>query len=208
MSNKTDRYNYGPVVKWLALLVIPFMAWVSRMAGGGWPKLPLGLDQWLYSLPYAALLAPLTGWYSVLGYLGAVGGKRTGHGTGISLKEPFKSDWKPEKLEYLVVWLKDKISVYAYKSLVLAVTGVGTVIVSCVLLALYGEILAALVLFISGAMKAPAYMIGWEIFPDGGDSRFDGSILDQLNEATEVGEFLTGLFGGIGVVLAAWIVYF
>jgi len=26
--------------------------WNSRMAGGGPPKLPLGLDQWIYAIPY------------------------------------------------------------------------------------------------------------------------------------------------------------
>jgi len=201
MQKKTSK------VKFLAILVIPFMAWVSRMAGGGWPKLPFGLDQWLFSLPYAALLGPLTGWWAVLAYLGAVIGKRTGHGRGISLKEPMKPGSEPEILEYPVLWLQPHLSVYAYKGLILAMTGMLGVLASVVLCAIWGQWLAAGALFLSGMAKTPAYMIGWAIFPDGGDSRFDTSIAAQLNEATEIGEFLAGLFAGVGVVAAAFLIY-
>lgn len=41
----------------MVLLVALVGGWISRMCGGGKPKLPWGLDQWIYALPYGACLA-------------------------------------------------------------------------------------------------------------------------------------------------------
>lgn len=165
--------------------------WVSRMAGGAKPKLPLGLDQWIYALPYGLICLP-AGWWALAGYGGAFGGKRTGHGRGISLKEKMKESAEPEKLEYLILWLEDKMSTYWYKVLVLAITGLAVSLAAGVVVAVTMDLFWGVFLALSGLSKAPAYMIGWEIYPEGSDADPTDS---ELDEATEIGELLTGVFG-------------
>ena len=196
--------NEAFIVIALAALAILPMAYVSRMAGGGGPKLPLGLDQWLYSLPYA-LLAPATGLWAVLAYSGAFLSKRTGHGRGMSLKEPMKPGSEPEKLEYLILWLQPYLPNYVYKCLILAVIGIAGKAGAAIALAATGNIVAGLFTLISGLGKPVAYMIGWTIFPDGGGNNDDYP--EEFNEATELGEGLSGLFDGITLTISLLIVY-
>lgn len=159
----------------LALIALAF-GWVSRMCGGGPPKLPWVTDQLIYALPYAFIASPAGPW-AVLAYAGAVLGKLTGHGRGISLGEPMKEGSKPERLEYLILWLQPYLPVYWYKVLILSVTGLAvTALPSVVLLPLDPR--ASVLILLSGLLKAPAYMLGWKIG----------------KKPTEIGEFLTGFF--------------
>lgn len=166
------------------LIIALIWGWISRMAGGAPPKLLYGLDAWLYALPYAIICLP--SFWSIPAYLIAALGKRLGHGRGISLKAPLIGE--PEKIEWLTIWVKPYIPVYWYKVLILSATGL-----VCSLVA--GIICGSWIIALSGLLKGPAYMIGWAIYPKG-----TGRGIKYLNEATAIGEFLTG-FLCIGVLL-------
>lgn len=75
----------------------------------------------------------------------------TGHGRGMDLGETDQG--KPEKLEFLVKWLKPYIPLYWYDAALLAVTGLAITLPAGI--ATLNPILA-----LSGLLKAPAYMIG------------------------------------------------
>lgn len=193
----------------IAALVIGFAllgGWLSRMCGGAPPKLPLGLDQWLYALPYlligipaipfivSALRLPpkhrqVAGFCSLeVSYLGAFAGKRTGHGNGFDLghAERGKDD---EALEFIVQPLHGKIPEYWYDALLVAVTGLAVTLAAGIVVSVINP-LAGVLLALSGLSKAPAYMIGWAIYPN-----HSGKGIPYLNESTAIGEFLTGFFG-------------
>lgn len=157
-------------------LVIPYMTWLSRMAGGGWPKLPWGLDQWLLALPYL-LFFPVMGYWVILGYLGAVLGLRSGHGSGFNYNLPFEPDRTPEKVEWLI---PSSLPVWGQKALIMLLTGLAVTILPAFLLLANGHALPALVLCLSGALKAVAYLL----------------------PKTEYSEWVRGAFLGLGVVLA------
>ena len=161
------------------ILVIPYMTWVSRMCGGGPPKLPWGLDAWLLAAPYL-LFYPYVGWWVILGYLGAVLGLRMGHGRGFHYNLPFEIGSEPEKIEVLI---PDSLPVYWQKFLIMAGTGLAVSLALSIILSLNGYILPGLVLALSGTCKALAYL-----FP-----------------RTEHSEYRRGTFLGLGVALALWI---
>ncbi len=203
----------------LAHIVFSLMGgWLSRMCGGAPPKLPWGLDQWFYAMPYMLIGLPALGAiaaamelnsrtrkyaYAILPvtYFSAVTGKRTGHGGGLDMgnsdKEP--GDGRdPEKLEYLILWLHDKMPRYWYDALLMAITGVAVTIPAGIVVSFLNPGMGVF-LALSGLSKAPAYMIGWTVYPIG-----FGRGIPHLNEATAVGEFLTGFFGyaALGIVAA------
>lgn len=179
--------------------------WISRMCGGGPPKLPLGLDQWIYALPYGACgvavmasgAVEAEALFLLLPYFGAFLGKRTGHGGGIDLGTSPRIR-EPEALEFIIKPLHGRIPEYWYDALLLAVTGLAVTILAGLVVAL-ADPLAGLAVALSGALKAPAYKIGRAIYPHG-----RGRGIPELNEATAIGEFLTGV-AGWGV--AGWAVW-
>lgn len=178
--------------------------WLSRMCGGAPPKLRWGLEQWVYALPYLVVSLPVTTALAVvlsvkkdnrryfkaialLPFLGAVAGKRTGHGNALDLgRLPHPAD--DEQLEFLIKPLFGKISDYWYDVLLMAVTGLATTLVTGLLFLFYAPFYGLLIL-LSGLMKGPSYMGGWAIYPNG-----SGKGIPYLNEATAIGEFLTGFF--------------
>lgn len=180
-------------------------AFISRMCGGMKPKLPWGLDQWIYALPYGLLpgaaLWALNPYVAVglglLSYAGAFLGKRTGHGGGLDL-----GTWtKPrsdERLEFLIKPLHGKIPEYWYDALLLAVTGVAVSLVASAAIAVVSP-LAALPTLIGGLLKPLPYMLGWKTHPTGETP----SKIHELDEATEIGEAGTGLLGYLGLGLSA-----
>jgi len=162
---------------------------VSRMCGGMPPKLPWGLDQHIYAAPYAFVVWPVSWIASVASYVGAFLGKRTGHGNGIDAGHvPHPSD--DEKLEFLIKWLHGRIPEYWYDILLLSITGFAVTLVAGVCL-LFVNPLAGTVIALSGLTKGFAYMVGWFVYPNGSSK----NAYKELNEATEIGEFLTGFFG-------------
>lgn len=152
------------------------MAITSRMNGGKWPiDLPWGLDAWVMSIPFL-LLYPLIGWWSVLGYLGAVVGIRLGHGRGFNYHLPFKVGSIPEKVEYII---PKYLSVPIQKFLIMFLTGLAVTLVASIALAAHGHWIYALILALSGAAKCLAYFL----------------------PRTEWAEYTRGIFLGIGFVI-------
>jgi len=161
-------------------LVVPYMTWLSRMAGGGKPKLPFGLDQWLLALPYL-LFYPVIGWWVIPAYLGAVLGLRLGHGRGFWYNEPFKIGSEPEKVEILI---PKGLSVKIQKMLIMALTGLSVTLILSALLLAYGYWLPSLIVAVSGIAKALAYFL----------------------PRTEWAEYTRGFLLGLGVVMALMLI--
>ncbi len=178
----------------VSLLSIPYMAWTSRMCGGGWPKLPWGLDQWAHCLPYIALLWPVCGWWSIPAYLGAVLGKRTGHGAWMDMATSPKT-WAREKLDVMIEWARPHLTPYGYDLLGISLSGLAITIAPALACVAFGQGDAGIALIVSGLMKGLAYSKAFE-WPDYRE------MPDDVNEPTELGELLTGLFAGIGVFVA------
>lgn len=184
------------------------------MCGGGLPKLPLGLDQWLYAIPYGVLgflaLLPLIGpigtpypWWiwigPILSYMGAFLGKRTGHGQWMDLGS-FTGIIKPERLDFInrLFFGRDINETLVVKGnywrdfIGLSISGLAVSLIASICLIIGGHIVAGLLVALGGFLKGFAYMIGWSV---NGDSRTE-FLGEHLDEATELGEFLTGFFGG------------
>lgn len=160
--------------------VIPWMTWLSRMAGGGPPKLPYGLDAWLLCAPYL-LFYPFIGWWVIPAYLIAVLGIRLGHGRGFTYNEPFKIGSTPEKVEWLI---DDSLPVKTQKILIMFLTGFAVTLTLGFILNIYGHILAGLIIYSSGMLKAVAYFL----------------------PRTDWAELVRGFFLGLGVVLAYMVI--
>lgn len=136
-------------------LCVPFMAWLSRMSGGGWPKLPYGLDAWILAAPYL-LFYPAIGWWVILAYLGAVLGVRLGHGRFFDYDLPFKVGSEPEKIEVLI---DDSLAVKTQKILGMFLTGWAVTLALGFILNIYGFLLAGFIIYVSGMLKAVAYFL-------------------------------------------------
>lgn len=184
----------------MGLLIFALLGgWISRMCGGAPPKLPFGLDQWLYALPYGALIAyalhlafPHSATIIISGTLGlyllTVMAKRTGHGGGMDLGHSTVAR-KDEALEFLIKRWRGRISEYAYDFLLLAITGLAVTLPSAIALIFISPACALLMIY-SGVCKSISYVIGWRIYPHG-----EGKGLPHLREATAIGEFVSGYFG-------------
>ena len=162
------------------LAIIGWFTWGSRMCGGGAPKLPWGLDQWLLPLPYLAFWGVL-GWWIVPAYLGAVVGLRMAHGRGFRYFEPFKPGSDKELSEYLI---PQSLPIWIQKFLIMFLTGWAVTLVLSVALMLHGHYLAGVVLAASGAAKSCAYFA----------------------HNTETAELLRGFALGVGFVAALWVI--
>jgi len=162
--------------------------WISRMCGGAPPKLPFGLDQFIFSLPYLIFFDVIGLWQSALSYAGAVLGKRTGHGNGMDLAH-VDYEGKPEKVEVLIRWLHDHIPRYWYDFILLALTSLMANVILGGFLIFSNPLVGAGFLILSTLCKPIGYAIGWKIYPN-----FTGKGIKNLNEATQIGEFLTGFF--------------
>lgn len=153
------------------------MAFVSRWHGGGFFYAPKALISLMWALPFAYLVYPNI--YAVIIVLALTAlAKSTGHGNFMDLGTWTKPS-EPERLEFLIKPLKNKLSPYWYDFTGLTMLGViGALPAAIALFSLNSFILIA-----GGVGKAIAYAIGWKIgkYP------------------TEVGEILTGLFAGVSI---------
>jgi len=169
-------------------------AWLSRMCGGAPPKLPLGLDQWLYAIPYG-VVGFLTGGYiwAAVAYATAFIGKRTGHGQyfDLGLNKIPPGD-NVEKVDFIVRLLygKDEGGNFWRDLFGLTLTGVLVSIGAGVGLIFNSHYILGAVILLTGAAKGLAYVIGHKLptIP-----------IPWFDEATAVGELLTGLFAGLGL---------
>lgn len=187
-----------------------YLALVSRIHGG-LIKAPKTVKNLLWAAPFGYVTFEAYQSVSAVSAILAatfatavcMAGKATGHGGGMDLatnpKEPYAGR-KPEKLEHLIYWLHDDIPRYWYDALLLAIVGLVAVLGAVIPLA-YINPIAALILAIGGMSKAVAYMIGWAVYPSG-----EGNGVNGFNESTQLGEFLTGLFAGLTLLAAWWIV--
>lgn len=182
----------------LALIFCLLGGWISRMCGGAWPRLPWGLDQWIYSIPYTLLVFEATDSVVLATIAGTcvMIGKRVGHGSGIDLGRSQKMEAPRNLLESLISNNFDEDTPYQRDVIFLAATGQAVTFLPALVVS-FVSLPAALALAVSGALKGPAYMIGWATYPQG-----SGRGISGLNEATAIGEFLTGLFGYSGIVVA------
>ena len=130
---------------------------------------PRLLIQSLFSLPYAITTYPEHGIYIAALVFGlTLLAVKTGHGNGMDLGDVDRGE--PERLEFLILWIKPHIPLYWYDAGLLAITGLAVTLPAGI--ATLNPLLA-----LSGLLKAPAYMIAkW------GDTK------------TEGGELLTGAF--------------
>jgi len=131
--------------------------------------------------------------------------KNTGHGGGMDLahskKEP-GAGRTPEKLEYLILWLHKLMPRYRYDLLLLAIIGGFSTLFPAIAFG-FVDILAAIPILAGGLIGKPlGYAIGWKLH----DIGIVEKLPDELDEATEVGEFLTGLFAFGGLALATLMV--
>lgn len=202
------------ILKWL---LVPVMGWLSRMCGGAPPNLGRPWPQILYAMPVALTAWPAGVIWTLLSLGGAFFGKSTGHGQWMSLAHVIKKVHE-EPLDFIVAWFwgadprvvatDDAQAVilsneYGLTKLYwrcvfgMAVVGVAVTLVGGVALILSGMAGAGALLILSGICKAPAYMIGWIIYPTG-----QGQGPQYLNQATAIGELLTGVATGIAVALA------
>jgi len=168
-------------------------AYLSAWHGGNAP--PKIKTKFIKNLAWAFPAALLGG--AILALPGYVLGllnmlKSTGHGAfmdlGTNPKEPGKGRLI-EKVEYLIYpWLFNRAPRYLYDAVGLALTGLLSVSGSTVV---YATVCwpAAVVQAFGGIMKAPAYCIGWVLFPNPADDR-----------NTRTGEILSGFFAYCGLM--------
>ena len=164
---------------------------VSRMCGGGKPRLPWGLDQFIYGLPYA--IAGSHWFVNILSYAGAVLGKRTGHGQYFWLDAPRENvpPENDESFDFIVTWFfgTDEIGKpnRLYRNLFgMLLSGIWPVLITTIVLAFSGHLLAALIFLIGGSLKPLCYFVSERY------TRF----------GTEGGEYATGFFGWGSIALA------
>lgn len=200
---------------YIICLLLPFLGgFISRWHGGGFvsgsPKI---LKNAIWAVAFASssiyALSLNTNLLAAI-LIGAIAGgvcllgKASGHGGGMDLahnsKEPGKGR-KPEKVEYLILWLHGKINQYTYDAILLAMSGLFAVLGAVIAIGYYSPI-AGIILALGGLSKSAAYMIGWGI--DSEDlMEFGGK---NFNEPTEIGEFLTGFFAFFGLSIALIII--
>lgn len=194
-----------------AILIILGVALVGaiiyRWRGGGQPEgwgkyMPRPIDQTLFSLPYIGLAFYFLPWWpaAILSFV-TVALVSKGHGRNMDLgnSDATHPDAKPEYYEGLISGLYGKISNYWYDALGLVISGLTyTLPVGLFLANPAGPYFwEGLALALSGALKAPAYMLGrWLDTKTGLDEYLEPRLYKvvRLDGATSWGEFFTGLF--------------
>lgn len=146
---------------------------------------------------------------AIIVLLGCMVFKNTGHGGGMDLahseKEPGGTPSRtPEKLEYLILLLHDKMPRYWYDFLLLAIIGFFSTLFPAIAFGVV-DILAGMILLAGGAFGKPVgYAIGWALH----DAGLVQKLPDDLDEGTAVGEALTGFFAFGSLAIATVMVVF
>lgn len=183
--------------------VVFLMALISRWHGGGWDSsAPHGIKAGVWAVPFA-LQSLIAHDFITAGFALAASwaGKATGHGRGQSLKEPLTGD--PERIELLTSWAINLLPTYWYKIFILFAAGIMAVSGGVIGFIFTGDYFGALAILLGGAAKPLAYAIGWKIFPHEFGTSTNAELSD-VDSATEIGEFLTGAFAGLGIAGALW----
>ena len=153
---------------------------VYRVRGGLAPALPRPVDQLIFALPYAAIAYKLSGrniWWFMGVLILTTLAVCSGHGEYFDLGRVTRPV-SPERLDFIVsiFFGADTFDNFWRDGFGLAVTGMAVTLPCSICIAIHKRYALSAMLFLSGALKFPAYYIGWE---------FGG---------TEIGEFLTGFF--------------
>lgn len=176
-----------------ALLILAFiLGGIAFRARGGWPDIPKPIEQLFFCAPLGFIAILSLGLWGILIYALCVLFVMRGHGNNMDLggwTHPADDEW----YEPTIKWAKPKLSPYWYDALGLAVSGFSYTF----LLAFVSLPLAA-----SGALKAPAYMIG-KIIAEKTPLKIEIHKF-IIAGATEWGEFLTG--GFLWLCWAAYII--
>lgn len=212
------------IITILIALVFPFL---YRMHGGGFVSLPWKLDEVVISVAVTATLAPFMtqDWFIPLMFLWTIGLKLKGHGQWMTLvfAEHSVKRIKAEDIDIIprLFFGKDPrttVSKYTNKKGIVSaikkygekklrnrclvglfVSGLSVFLVPSILLIVSGHVLLGIAFVLAtGVFKSLGYYIGWKIFPNGTSPE---APYEELNEATEIGEFVAGIGVSLGLLL-------
>lgn len=187
----------------IALSVITYGGIVSRIHGGGifptrkvWTNLlwalPFGISTFLiYDVFFGLTTSLICG---IICTLMTMVLKGTGHGQYFNLGQ-YDADDKPEALDPIVELMYGKETPENKTSrdfVGLTVVGAAAVLPT-VLFLLPINLFLAIVLFVGGAAKSFAYLVGWTLFNP-----------NKFPSPTNVGEVLTGIFAFLGLANALY----
>lgn len=196
------------IIEFIVLIALSLLGgWVSRMCGGGWPTLPLGLDQWIFAVPFGLVLPLLVGFslditligFILLAYLGAFLGKRKGHGQWMDVGNMPYSPSGRESLDYIVALFfgPDEGFEKDRDLFGLVISGLFIHLGLIVALTYFGFYVGAGIVALGGVLKSVSYWLGWSLFPRTKKPRKD--VFLELNYPTGFGEFLTGIFSYLSI---------
>jgi hypothetical protein len=150
-----------------------------------------------------------------------IAGRASGHGQYISMGF-YNIPTKPEKLDFIVKWFfgdDPRALTNNPNDLILnktgkfdnlywrclfgnAITGLAAVSGIIMITIISQQYLLTMAFILGGILKGLAYAISWMIYPNG-----NGRGLKNFNEATQIAEFMTGVFAYLPLGLAIWTLY-
>lgn len=163
-------------------------AFISRIHGGGIIKIPKSYVNIFWALPFGYLVYTYNTWLAIPAIIICAILKGTGHGQYFDLAHSPEN--KPERLDFLIRWLKPHTPAYWYDVIGLSVVGLAAVS-GGLLIAPY-NLGGAVLIALGGLCKPIGYMIGWRYF--------------KIPRSTEIGEYITGFLAYIplGCFLEKW----
>jgi hypothetical protein len=167
--------------KLYALFLIVVGSVMYRIRGGLVPAFPRPTDQILFALPFGAIAYKISN-RNIWWFIGVLSlttlSLTTGHGAFMDLGR-VNYPVSPERLDFIVRWFfgPDNFHSFWRDGFGLAITGLAVTLPCAIALAIHKKYILSLILLLSGALKFPAYYIGWEVF-----------------SGTEGGEYLYGAF--------------
>lgn len=185
---------------------------IFRWRGGGEPThlskwMPRPVDQILFSTIYSAIaFIALDMWWAIIVSAITVLMVSLGHGRNMDLGSfdnttaPDPEAVAPEWYEFIIAPLYGRLSEYWYDAVGLMVSGLTYTLPLGIAMAnpIGGYFIEGIIIGLSGALKAPAYMLARyfvDTYPDEADlSRTEVYKVLQLKIPTQWGEFLTGVF--------------
>lgn len=194
--------NAAMIILILATLALTWRGFTSRMSGGGWPKTPWIWDRFLYALPDLLLWPWISAW-AVLVWIASAFLKRMGTAPFLDMGY----DQNPTAKKSIIVWalkpLKGKISDFWYDFTGNAILGFFHASAGAVALLAFGWIIPAILLLSGGVARSLAYSIGWALIPNYSKPEWP----DAINQATKIGEILSGVFHASGALAAiSWMI--
>lgn len=179
---------------------------ISRWHGGGFISgSPKVLKNILWALPFGLCsfyaLLPNTNYFvsstvATISFLMCLGGKATGHGR---VWNPFKEldqSKNPEFLEGLIIFLQGMLSDFGYKTVAMSLIGFAAVSGAAFSIG-YIDTMAGIIVGAGGALKSVSYIVGRIL--DEEDLLDD--LPKEIDEPTEIGEGLTGIFAFAGLAI-------